>query len=496
MNPWQKLITSTLRVVVLLTLLSTLPLRTDASERPGAAGLSSLPLAAQSRIYAIIGRDISGYEAKPQSEPPQKPGGSPAGGQVANEPWGRRATLIASDGRKSNELGYSVAISGNTIVVGAPYATVGSKYAQGAAYVFVKPASGWANMTETARLTASEVAEQAFFGCAVSISGDTVVVGADGVNVGAHQYQGAAYVFVKPSGGWANITETAKLTASDGATYAYFGSSVAISDNTVIVGADGATVGSNKYQGAAYVFEKPAAGWRNTSAFNAKLTASDGTRGSQLAYSLSISGSTLVVGARSAAIGANSRQGAVYVFVRPTDGWVTGTETAKLIASDGASDGQLGYSVSINGDAVAAGAPGSNSRGAAYIFVKPAGSWAKMTQTAKLTGSDGTTGDQLGYSVSISGDSVVAGAFSPTIGSGAGDRPGAVYVFTKPAKGWADATQTAKLTPNGGLRDGLGSSVSTNGDAVVAGAVNATVGQNQYQGAARVFENPAALQMQ
>lgn len=475
MNLWH-LSTFILRFVVLLTVLSTWPLHSGASERPGAADFSSLPPAAQSRIYAIIGHAASGNQEK-----------------GLTKPWEQPATLTASDGGKRNELGYSVAISGNTVVVGAPYATVNSKYAQGAAYVFVKPASGWANLTEVAKLTATEVAEQAFFGSSVSISGDTVVVGADGVNVGAGQYQGAAYVFVKPAGGWTKkMTETAKLTAADGANYAYFGSSVTISDDTVIVGADGANIGSNKFQGAAYVFTKPATGWKSSSAFDAKLTASDGTRGSQLGYSIASSGTTVVAGARSAAIGANSRQGAVYVFVRPANGWATGKETAKLAASDGASDDQLGYSVSVNDDVVAAGATGSNSHGAAYVFVKPSGGWMKMTQTAKLTGSDGATGDELGYSVSVSGDTVVAGAFSPTIGSD--DRPGAVYVFTRSAHGWANATQTAKLTPSGGSRDGLGSSVCTDGNAVVAGAVNAIVGQNQYQGVARIFENPAGLQ--
>ncbi|MGA8150833.1 MAG: FG-GAP repeat protein [Terriglobales bacterium] len=489
MNSWQNISTSTLSVV-LLAMLPNLPFSVWASDRPDTEGLSSLPPAAQSRIYAIIEHDITGDAVREQGgPPPQKNGGTPARPAAASESGSQSATLVASDGGKSNELGYSLAMSGNTVVVGAPYATVGSKYAQGAAYVFVKPASGWANMTEIAKLTASEVAENAFFGSSVAISGDTVAVGADGVNVGANQYQGAAYVFVKPKGGWANMTETAKLTASDAATYAYFGSSIAIGDKTIFVGADGATVGANKYQGAAYVFEEPAGGWKTTSSFNAKLTASDGTHNSQMGYSMSISGFTLAVGARSAPVGSNSRQGAVYVFVKPSGGWATGTEAAKLTASDGASNDQLGYSVSIDGDTVAAGAPGSNSHGAAYLFVKPADGWTKMTQTAKLTGSDGAKGDQLGYSVSVSGDGVVAGASSAAIG--ANDHQGAVYVFAKPTKGWADVTPTTKLTVrNGRSRDGLGSSVSVGGDVVVAGAVNATVGQNTFQGAVHVFETP------
>ena len=88
---------------------------------------------------------------------------------------------------------------------------------QGAAYVFTEPGSGWANMTQTAKLTASDGAAGDDFGTSVSISGNTVVVGAPDATVGANSGQGAAYVFTEPGSGWANTTQTAKLTASDGA---------------------------------------------------------------------------------------------------------------------------------------------------------------------------------------------------------------------------------------------------------------------------------------
>jgi hypothetical protein len=119
--------------------------------------------------------------------------------------------------------------------------------------VFVKPPGGWADMTETAKLTASDGAAFDLFGWSVAISGDTVVVGAifgDGVN----SAQGSAYVFVKPPGGWTDMTQTAKRTASDGAAGDNFGNSVAISGDTVVVGAIFGD-GVNSDQGSAYVFE-------------------------------------------------------------------------------------------------------------------------------------------------------------------------------------------------------------------------------------------------
>ena len=107
-----------------------------------------------------------------------------------------------------------MAVSGDKIVVGA--SADGRHNAAGAAYVFVKPAGGWASETEAAKLTASDGAASTL-GNSVAVSGDTVVAGAPSATVNGNIEQGAAYVFVKPAGGWANETEAAKLTASDGA---------------------------------------------------------------------------------------------------------------------------------------------------------------------------------------------------------------------------------------------------------------------------------------
>jgi hypothetical protein len=191
------------------------------------------------------------------------------------DPFVQQAKLTASDGSEFDELGSSVALSGNTIAVGAPQATVGANFDQGAVYVFSEGGSGWADATQTAKLTASDGSADDRFGSSVAISGGTIVVGAPDATVGGNANQGAGYVFVKPASGWANATQTGKLTASDGAAGDGFGSSVAISGNTVVAGAPGATVNSNFLQGAAYVFVTPGSGWANATQ-TAKLTASDG----------------------------------------------------------------------------------------------------------------------------------------------------------------------------------------------------------------------------
>jgi hypothetical protein len=406
------------------------------------------------------------------------------------DPFMQQGKLTASDGAEFDALGTSVAISGDTIVVGAPSATVGSNPGQGAAYVFVKPRSGWAEGTRTAKLTASDGAASDNFGSSVAISGGTIVVGAPDATVGGNTSQGTAYVFVKPRSGWAGRTQTAKLTASGGTIFDLLGMSVAISGGTVVAGAPGATVTGNASQGAAYVFVKPRSGWADA-AKTAKLTASGGGPEDLLGSSVAIDGDTIVAGAPSPPVAQHPDLGAVYVFVKPASGWADATDTAKLTASDIVSGENFGFSVAISGRTVVAGAfdatvGGNLDQGAAYVFVKPRPGWAGRTQTAKLTASDGASDNLLGLSVAISADTVVAGADLATAGANASQ--GAAYVFVKPGSGWAGRTQTAKLTASDGASlDRLGVSVAVSGGTVIAGAPGATVGANLFQGAAYVF---------
>ncbi len=403
------------------------------------------------------------------------------------DPFIQQAKLTASDGAALDHLGFSVAVSGDTVVVGAPNDDMFGHADVGSAYVFVKPASGWASASQAAKLTASDGAGQDELGVSVAISGDTIVAGAPLDNPGANFVQGSAYVFVKPAGGWANATETAKLTASDGAAEDELGDSVAVSGDTVVAGAFNDDVGANSAQGSAYVFVKPAGGWADSTE-TAKLTASSGAAFDQLGP-VAASGDTVVAGAANRTVGGNGFQGSAYVFVKPASGWTNATETAELTASDGVANALLGGSVAVSGDIVVAGARGDNSaKGSAYVFVKPASGWASTTEAAKLTASDGAAGDTLGISVAASGDTVVAGASPDNVGANADQ--GSAYVFVKPASGWASATETAKLTASdGGAFDFLGGSVAVSGATLVAGAFGDDVGANADQGSAYVFVN-------
>jgi FG-GAP repeat len=397
-----------------------------------------------------------------------------------------KAQLLASDGAPDDEFGFSAAInsSGNTIVVGAP----NENSFTGAVYVFVEPASGWANATQTAKVTVAGLSGIAEFGDTVAISGtgDTIVVGAPAAGAGT------AYVFSATGGDWSNGgTQVAALTASDGLAGDYLGSSVAISSNgeTVVAAAVNATIGKNQDQGAVYVFTESASGWANESQ-KAKLIASNGVVNQNLGSAVSISGNTIAAGAWDYALGSGGN-GAVYVFTKTGSSWVNATQTAELTASDGNPLDVLGESVSISGSTIVAGAPnhkvGSNEyQGALYVFVEPAtGGWVNAFQTAELTASNGIKDASLGDSVSISGRFIVGGAYCQEVVSNTCQ--GEVYAYVEPTAGWVNSTETYDLTAKGGSPgDSLGwsSSVTSSGPFVVSGAL----GYESYTGAVYLFE--------
>lgn len=406
------------------------------------------------------------------------------------DPWVQTAELTASDGALGDQFGWSVSTSGNTVVVGSPFHAVGLNLSQGAAYVFVEPQSGWTSMTQTAELVASDGAALTFFGSSVAISGDTIVVGAGGSTVKGNPHQGAAYVFVKPANGWKNMTQNAKLTASDGYVGDDFGASVAISGNTVVVGAPYASIGSDFQQGAAYVFVQTGSGWANMTQ-TAKLTSSDGAANDIFGGSVAVDGTTIVVGASEASVSGNTNAGKAYVFLQPGNAWTNMTQTAELTASDAMADDYMGTSVDLSGNTAVAGGP-SDYSGSAYVFVKPPGGWTDAMQTAELTPSGVGSQLLLGTSVAVNGSIVMAGAVAAKVGGNPYE--GALYQFAEPPGGWADEVQSAKLTSSdGSAGDYFGRSLSISSNTGAAGAPFHAVGLKLAQGAAYVFQpvNPS-----
>ena len=425
------------------------------------------------------------------------------------DPFLQQAELTAKEGAAEDELGDSVAVSGSTIVVGAPFHEADKHMEQGEAYVFTMPSSGWANATQTAELTSEDGGPGDRFGDSVAVSGNTIVVGAPEHEVGKHNDQGAAYVFVKPAAGWAGSPkQSAELTAEKGQVDESFGGSVAVSGNTIVVGALDHEAGAHSDQGAAYVFVMPGPGWAGSLTQTAELTAENGKAEDRFGEAVAVSGNTVVVGAPDHEVEENkekhSDQGAAYVFVMPGPGWAGSlTQTAELTAENGKAGDRLGRAVAVSGNTVVVGAPDHeveenkekhSDQGAAYVFVMPGPGWAgSLTQTAELTASDGAKDDFLGESVAASGSTIVVSAPSREVE--AHEDQGAAYVFTMPSSGWTGSlNQTAELTAsNGAANDLLGYSVALSGDTVLAGAPDHKVGANEEQGAAYVFEEPPSV---
>jgi hypothetical protein len=328
--------------------------------------------------------------------------------------------LVASD-EFAQAFGWSVAISGDTVVVGTHGDAVGPD--QGSAYVFVRSGGIW---IEQQKLSASDAAAGDLFGYSVAISGEIIVVGAPFDDGAAGLDQGSAYVFVRNGGVW---SQQQKLEASDAAAHDQFGYSVAISGETVVVGAP-TDDAAGENQGSAYVFVRSGVVWSEQQ----KLEASDATADDFFADSVAISGDTVVVGAHGDDGAAGFDQGSAYVFVRSGGIW---SEQQKLEASDAAALDSFGDSVAISGETIVVGAPfddgaAGENQGSAYVFVRSGGVWSEQQ---KLEASDAAYFNIVGLSVAISGETVVVGAVES---GSQGTFQGSAYVFVRTDGVWSE----------------------------------------------------------
>lgn len=324
--------------------------------------------------------------------------------------WETQAILTSSNGESNDHYGSAVSISGNTIVVGNYHKERSSSLMAGLVYVYVKPETGWEDMTQTAMLMASDYTSYDYFGKSVSISGDYIVVGATGDDDNGNQ-SGSAYLFKKSDVGWSNMIQTAKLKPSDGSDSDHFGQSVSISGDYIVVGSPDDDDNGDQ-SGSAYIFKKPTDGWKNMTQ-TAKLIISQGSRYDNFGEVVSIFEDNVAVGVKGFNNISND-EGAVCIFTKPESGWTDMTETAILTASDAYVVDNLGYCVSISDNYVVAGSYGDddngNGSGAAYFYSKPEDGWVNMTETVKLTASDGTSNDRLGCTIAISDNNIISGA--------------------------------------------------------------------------------------
>ena len=337
-----------------------------------------------------------------------------------NSSWTLQAELAASDAEASDNFGFSVAISGDTIAIGS-HGDDDAGFAAGSVYIFTRTGDVW---TEQQKLIASDGEAGDQLGYSVGISGNTVVAGAYADDTAGNE-TGAAYVFTRSAGVW---TQQRKLTASDAAGGDRFGWTVGISGDTVIAGAPrDDDVGSAS--GAAYVFTRSGGVWSEQQ----KLTASDAAGGDVFGWSVAVDGETAAVGAVIDDTGVTD-SGSAYVFTRSAGVW---SEQQKLTASDPATGDAFGWSIAASGDTAIVGAheddDGGTGSGSAYVYTRSGAVW---TEQQKLTASDGNAVDSFGESAAVSGDTVVVGAHSEQSGGLVSPVRGAGYVFTRSGSFW------------------------------------------------------------
>jgi uncharacterized repeat protein (TIGR01451 family) len=389
--------------------------------------------------------------------------------------WSEQQKLVASDGASGDGFGISVSVSGDTVAVGACFDETAAGAYSGSAYVFVLSGAVW---SEQQKLLASDGAPSDMFGCSVSLSGDTALVGAYGDDTA----KGSAYVFVRSGTTW---NEQQKLLASDGEEGGdAFGHSVSVSGDTTLVGARFDITPGGFAAGSAYAFARSGTIWSEEQ----KLLPWNLPADDLLGYSVSASGDTVVVGSPFDDTLGGSDAGSAYVFVRSGSGW---SEEQKLLADDGAPGDRFGSAVSVSGDTLVIGAynddtAAGSDAGSAYVFVRSGTLWSEQQ---KLVASDGTAGDLFGRSVSVSGDTTVIGA--PTDDTAAGVDAGSAYVFLRSGSVWSE--QRKLVASDGAADDGFGVSVSISGDSAVAGSYLDDTAGGLDAGSAYVFVRSGTL---
>lgn len=375
--------------------------------------------------------------------------------------WGEVYKLTALDPGKGNLFGHAVAISGDMIVVGAlAPRDWGVAYNWGKAYIFERNWGGADNWGQVKTLVpADPLPDHGTFGAAVAIDGDTIVVGAPSKSSEGEPsiLVGAAYVFDRDEGGVDNWGQVAKLNASNAGNLDSFGTAVSINGDTIVVGATREEGGEGDplyYAGAAYVFERNMGGDDNWGEVKI-LRASNAAAGDMFGASVSVGEDTIVVGAYGKACEARYYYwaGAAYVFGRDAGGPDNWGEVKILCITDGRDGDGFGYGAMVDDDIIVIGAYGKNGgedgslsdSGAAYVFGRNVGGTDQWGQVAKLTASDAARGDRFGFGVAISGSTLIVGADYED--GGEGDPytdAGAVYVYE--LSGTPDAPSTPILT--------------------------------------------------
>jgi len=341
--------------------------------------------------------------------------------RAADGKWSQVQKLVASDGAAGDQFGLAIALHGSVAIITAPFARVNGRTWQGAAYVFVLSGGTW---KERQKLVSAHGVPLDTFGIAVAFNSTTAFFGAGGAsNTAGEIIPRKVYTFESPGtreGQWQEGPILSPPDASD--PNSSFGASIAVSADIALIGARSSTIGANLGQGRVFAYERSHGAWTPVQ----KLAASDGAPRDNFGVSLAIEGNTAMIGAQGASINGNISAGAVYCWERLHGAWV---QSSKLVATDGAAINLFGASVSLSASTMLVGAYAVNSyRGAAYVFRHIAGQWK---QVQKLTARDGAPSNVFGYNIATTMRTALVGAYPAKVGEN--PQQGAVYFYTDPA---------------------------------------------------------------
>lgn len=339
--------------------------------------------------------------------------------------------LTAGVETPNKRFGYSVAIDGDTVAVGAADETTASGAESGRAYVFTRGPEGW---DEQARLTASDSRANLHFGTAMALSGDTLMVASTG-NV---------YALVRDGGAWSHQE---KLYPDSSA--GNFGSSIALEGDTAVIGAPG----TGNSHGRAFVFTRSGGLWDQ----QATLEENQRRAFAYFGTSVALEGSTILVGTPQTGL----HPGVAHVFTRSGSAW------AHQATLECMGDLRFGTSVALSGNLALVGAPGTESlpdpvpadgTGAAHLFARSGNTWNRIN---RFTPKTATAVHRFGKSVAIDGGIALVGA-EERYTDGGPDSDGATYVYAREGITWARQGMIA------GLPDGAtASAVALSGDTAV-----------------------------
>lgn len=375
--------------------------------------------------------------------------------------------LTASDAFSTAFFGHDVAISGETLAVGA-YREKTFETAAGAVYIFEQNEGGPNQWGEVKKIVSEDLEAGDWFGHSIAFDGDTLVVGAP-LSDDAGGQSGSAYVFQRDMGGAGQWGQVAKLTASNALMSDEFGYAVTISGDTIAVGAHRNDV-AGLTAGSVYIFERNAGGtdqWGETKIIIADSTVSE----DQFGFDVALSNDTLIVGAPFHDEFAE-QAGKAYVFERNQGGSEAWGEVAQLVATEIESSGRFGDAVAIDGDTVVVGSfasdPNGSASGSAYVFDRNNGGANAWGAVQLLVASDGDGGDWFGDQVAVYGDRVVIGAHQD---DDFGQRSGSAYVYERDFGGTDAWGEVIKLTASDAAEfDRFGFSVAVNANFILVGA--------------------------